>query len=406
MSDWTVLTWKMVNDSALSFFTPFLSSGPKQPHCVGRFCGHIENSSLCGACPWGSRAYYSETSASVCLPCFAPPDLHGWLYLGFITILPVLIFLCNIPTVTSGDESIGDHRATDAIKNGVHEVNITVTAAATNTQLNLEPRCHFALLNTSYTWGLMYFILHLFAALLAVLLFPPIGRLSLHSCVPQQLDDFYSPLLAGPGCASEAAFPYTSLPMAYYALCALGCIGLYGAILSSAGPSVRSTWSRVIRFSLYAYPILCMIVFLFGGLLYFTYPYVLLIVAVLHSVCCFPVLFDYCASCSDESVLPICNPIQLMSAIVFGPKSSCVWVVCLNALCYGYSLLAQSQSLWWVLTLMFLPFLFYVATLPFTHPFAACDGEKLLQLDLVRSSVDAPKHSRNSFPMSEQVVEL
>ncbi|KAA3672759.1 uncharacterized protein DEA37_0006419 [Paragonimus westermani] len=55
---------------------------------------------------------------------------------------------------------------------------------------------------------------------------------------------------------------------------------------------------------------------------------------------------------------------------------------------------------------MFLPFLFYVATLPFTHPFAVCDGEKLLQLDLIRSSVDAPKHSRNSFPMGEQVVEL
>ncbi|KAF6779328.1 hypothetical protein AHF37_01184 [Paragonimus kellicotti] len=332
--------------------------------------------------------------------------MHGWLYLGFIAVLPVLIFLSNTPSVKDGGESIGDHRTTDAIKNGVHDVNITVTEAAINTQLNREYRCPITLLDTSCTWGLVYFLLHLFAALIAILLFPPIGRLSLHSCVPQQLDDFYSPLLAGPGCASEAVFPYTSLPMAYYALCALGCIGLYGALLSSAGPSVRSTWSCMIRLSLYAYPILCMTVFLFGGLLYFTFPYVLLIVAILHSVCGFPVLFDYCASCSDESVLPMCNPIQLASAIVFGPKSSCMWFTCLNAFCYGYSLLAQSLSLWWVLTLMFLPFLFYVATLPFTHPFAVCDGEKLLQLNLVRSSVDAPKHSRTSIPMDEQIVEL
>lgn len=59
--------------------------------CPGLYCGRtvLENSSLseCGACLRG----YRVNAQYVCSPCEKDLTSHDWLYLGFMTILPLII---------------------------------------------------------------------------------------------------------------------------------------------------------------------------------------------------------------------------------------------------------------------------------------------------------------------------
>lgn len=60
--------------------------------CPGLYCGRIylENdvwSDVCGACPRGFRV--NETN--LCVPCTDNPGSYDWLYLGFMTTMPLIM---------------------------------------------------------------------------------------------------------------------------------------------------------------------------------------------------------------------------------------------------------------------------------------------------------------------------
>lgn len=65
--------------------------------CPGLYCGResIEgiNGTLgieCGACPRGFRVDYNSDD-SLCMPCKNDPTTYDWLYLGFMTMLPLIL---------------------------------------------------------------------------------------------------------------------------------------------------------------------------------------------------------------------------------------------------------------------------------------------------------------------------
>lgn len=68
--------------------------------CPGEFCGRVEhglnNYSECGACPRGFRADFR----SVCVYCDGRPELYDWLYLGFMTLLPLVLHWFCIDNVS------------------------------------------------------------------------------------------------------------------------------------------------------------------------------------------------------------------------------------------------------------------------------------------------------------------
>lgn len=67
--------------------------------CPGHYCGRIElgsnNYSDCGACPRGYRA-----ELSICKYCDDKPELYDWLYLGFMSLLPLVLHWFCIDNVS------------------------------------------------------------------------------------------------------------------------------------------------------------------------------------------------------------------------------------------------------------------------------------------------------------------
>lgn len=65
--------------------------------CPGLFCGRTpvgnESWSECGACPQGFRVTDNSSSvpASLCVPCLDGPSTESWMYLGFITIMTMIM---------------------------------------------------------------------------------------------------------------------------------------------------------------------------------------------------------------------------------------------------------------------------------------------------------------------------
>lgn len=68
--------------------------------CPGLYCGQIElssnNYSECGVCPRG----YRSNSNSICEFCDDHPELYDWLYLGFMTLLPLVLHWFCIDNVS------------------------------------------------------------------------------------------------------------------------------------------------------------------------------------------------------------------------------------------------------------------------------------------------------------------
>ncbi|CAL8072273.1 unnamed protein product [Calicophoron daubneyi] len=366
---------------------------PAVPKCPGYFCGRAMNSSTCSACPWGTRVYPLDFAhdQSACQTCLSTPTLHGGLYLGFIALLPLLFFFSIVPAESELSSSTLYKKSDQfvrAISSPVFEfVRSSAQLPRVEQPTDARPKRPCKL----WVLGLCCIILHGIVCILVLLLFPPFGSLSLYTCNPQSLEDFYVPLVASSGCSYEAVFPYTSLPLAYYAISALVSILMH--LLLCISVKNDSDWRRVSYLSLYSYPVLGIIVITFGGLLYFTFPYVLLSLAVSHSVYHFPVLFDFCVKSPDEALTPVCNPTVLFRAALLHIRRY-GWSLIVSALCYSYALLPITDLSYWIIPLSLLPFLIYALTLPFTHPFVAFDGDR------VRNLATGQQFACNAFRLS------
>lgn len=234
--------------SLLMSFTWFLPlqggiNGAFEP-CPGKYCGRVIKEDGkpgdCGACP---RGY--NTNGTVCLECSSSPDLYDWLYLGFMAFLSLIIHWFFIDLFAKRDRK---------------SILLLCVSAFVESTL---------------------------AAIFSLLVSKPQGSLSLTSCKTKQIADWYT-IFFNPKpdyvntihCTQEAVYPLYTIVLMYYAL-SVGLLFLFRPIISHQfcdGQGRDSTYA-----AMYFLPSLAVLHALFGGIIYYSYPYITLTVSVLST---------------------------------------------------------------------------------------------------------------------------
>ncbi|KAL4706343.1 hypothetical protein ACJJTC_016637 [Scirpophaga incertulas] len=285
--------------------------------CPGLYCGRTEREDLswseCGACPRG----YRTNSSSYCMPCDDDPTLYDWQYLGFMVLLPLVLhwFFIDMVSVGKGKESVIMQHICALIE----VVSGTVAA---------------------------------------LLVLPPTGSITLRVCTPEALSDWYT-LLHNPQpdyketlyCTQEAVYPLYTIVLLIYAFSLMMTISLRPWLLTWSSPSPGR---KAIYCALYFYPILVLIHTVAAGLIYCSFPYIIIIISMITSASHFSIKIDQ--SAPALLISSITNSRNLI--ILLGH-----WVV--HA--YGIISLTGFKELWY-LSLVPAPALFYILTAQFTDP--------------------------------------
>uniref|UniRef100_A0A3B3TAU1 Jnk1/mapk8 associated membrane protein n=1 Tax=Paramormyrops kingsleyae TaxID=1676925 RepID=A0A3B3TAU1_9TELE len=197
--------------------------------CPGLYCGKtLINGSFeseCGVCPRGERTNLQK----ICEKCTESPELYDWLYLGFMAMLPL----------------------------GRAVLHVT------------------ALLECGV------------AAVVTLLVNDPVGQLSIRSCRVQMLSDWYT-MLYNPSpdyvttlhCTQEAVFPLYTIVLIYYAFCLVLMMLLRPLLVKKIACGLgKSDRFKSIYAALYFFPILTVLQAVGGGLLYYAFPYIILVLS-------------------------------------------------------------------------------------------------------------------------------
>lgn len=229
---------------------------PPPPFCPGLYCGTVllpdGNWSACGACPRGFRTNIT----SECIPCKEEPTFYDWLYMGFMALLPLTL----------------------------HWFSIDMAAKRRSFTRGVLVLHFSALVETAL------------AAVLTILIVEPRWTFRIRSCRVQKLSDWYTMLHnPNPGydhvlhCTQEAVYPLYTIMLIYYALCLVTLL-LIRPLLASHCLPVRGKTS--IYAAMYFLPILTVLHAVCGGLLYFSFPYVTIILSVISSAAHFAFHLD------------------------------------------------------------------------------------------------------------------
>lgn len=286
------------------------------------YCGRelLSNGSwsACGACPRGFRA----NASSACVPCDDTPLLYDWLYLGFMALLALVLHWFCIDMV--------------AMRRNIPKEVVVLHLSA---------------------------LLEIVAASLITLqLTDPVGHFGIRSCKIKRLSDWYT-LLHNPSpnyeetlhCTQEAAYPLHTMVFVFYALGA--------SIMLIVRPLIaKKCLPKQGKFSIYAalyfYPILAFIHAVGGGLIYYSFPYITIILSVLSNAAHFAFKLNQ----TMKSLL--LNSILDIKSIV---------VILGHWLLYGYGIMAvatlrELSMHFAMLALVPLPAIFYILTARFTDP--------------------------------------
>ncbi|GAB6025245.1 hypothetical protein CHUAL_010667 [Chamberlinius hualienensis] len=302
--------------------------------CPGQYCGRVRlsegNYSICSACPRGYRS-----SMSVCVECTDEPTFYDWLFLGFMAMLPLILHWCSIDVASRRRR----YRACD-------------------TALHSKRR---------YTWGVL--LLHLSAlvetsaaALFTILLVKPRWTLEILSCKVQHLSDWYT-MLHNPSpdyeatlyCTQEAVYPLYTMVLIYYASCLTMMLLLRPWVASKCLPGKGKL---SIYAAMYFLPILTILHAICGGLLYYAFPYITIILSVISSAAHFACQLDQ----------------SMKSLILTTIKDIRNFVILLGHwLLHAYGIIAITQLKdipfhAGLISLVPLPALFYIFTARFTDP--------------------------------------
>ncbi|XP_016347824.1 JNK1/MAPK8-associated membrane protein-like [Sinocyclocheilus anshuiensis] len=213
--------------------------------CPGLYCGRtIINDSFegeCGVCPRGQRTNYEK----ICEECSGSPELYDWLYLGFMAMLPLVLHWFFI-------EWYSGKKSSSALFQ-----HITALFECTA------------------------------AAIVTLLLNDPVGQLSIRSCEVKVLSDWYT-MLYNPSpdyvttlhCTQEAVFPLYTIVLIYYAFCLVFMMLLRPLLVKKIACGLGKTDRfRSIYAALYFFPILTVLQAVGGGLLYYAFPYIILVLS-------------------------------------------------------------------------------------------------------------------------------
>nr|CAG4648162.1 EOG090X0BGA [Moina brachiata]SVE93202.1 EOG090X0BGA [Moina brachiata] len=296
--------------------------------CPGYYCGrqliaNDENGTVwgpCGACP---RSYRVNTSWA-CSECTDSPSVYDWMYISFMALLGLLSQWYCIELLLSTPQ-------------------FTLKSLTTHMSALLES---------------------LMSIFITLLVHEPYGQLSLKSCTVVRLADWYT-VFHNPNpnyeevlqCAQEAVYPLYSLVFVHYGLCVLMLL-LVRPWVHKIFHVVDHEASRPIYAALYLFPTLTLIHGLAAGLIYYAFPYIIILLSLMSHA------FHF-ASRADQSWRALLQ--ETISnfhnlTVVVGH-----WVL------HGFGLVAltmwvQPQLLATILILVPLPTLLYVVLSRFTDP--------------------------------------
>ncbi|KAG8013447.1 JNK1/MAPK8-associated membrane protein, partial [Nibea albiflora] len=221
--------------------------------CPGLYCGRMMvNGSVegdCGVCPRGERTNLHK----VCERCTESPELYDWLYLGFMAMLPLVLHWFFIEWYS------GKKRW--AVFKHVFQV-----LCCSISQPCLE--CSVS-------------------AVVTLLVTEPVGLLSIRSCRVQMLSDWYT-MLYNPSpdyvntlhCTQEAVYPLYTIVLIYYAFCLVLMMLLRPLLVKKIACGLgKSDRFKSIYAALYFFPILTVLQAVGGGLLYYAFPYIILVLS-------------------------------------------------------------------------------------------------------------------------------
>jgi len=290
--------------------------------CPGIYCGREllldGNWTDCGACPRGFRSNLS----SACVPCEDMPMFYDWLYLGFMALLALVLHWFFIDMV--------------AMSRNIPKEVIAMHASA------------------------LFEIVA--ASLITLQLMDPMGSFRIRSCKTRRLSDWYT-LLHNPTpnyetslhCTQEAVYPLYTMVFIFYALGVL--------IMLLVRPIVAKKFlPRQGKFSIYAalyfFPVLAVLHAVGGGLIYYSFPYITIILSVLSNAAHFAFKLN-----------------QTMKSLLLSSVSDVKNVVVIlgHWLLHGYGVMAVATLRGVsihpaMLVLVPLPALFYILTARFTDP--------------------------------------
>uniref|UniRef100_A0A803VZV4 JNK1/MAPK8 associated membrane protein n=1 Tax=Ficedula albicollis TaxID=59894 RepID=A0A803VZV4_FICAL len=125
------------------------------------------------------------------------------------------------------------------------------------------------------------------AAVVTLLLSDPVGSLRIRSCRVKKLSDWYT-MLYNPSpdyittvhCTHEAVYPLYTIVFIYYAFCLVLMMLLRPLLVKKIACGLgRSDRFKSIYAALYFFPILTVLQAVGGGLLYYAFPYIILVLS-------------------------------------------------------------------------------------------------------------------------------
>ncbi|XP_037037054.1 JNK1/MAPK8-associated membrane protein-like [Bradysia coprophila] len=282
--------------------------------CPGIYCGRLklENDtwSDCGACP---RGY--QVDESRCIPCTDTPTQYDWLYLGFMALMPLIGSWFFIDMV-SKEQSF------------------------TKGQLIL----HFS--------ALMEVVV---SAIVTLFIYEPVFSFVIHSCQVKKLSDWYT-LFHNPSpnygeklyCTQEAVFPLQTMVLVFYLLCIVSMM----MIRPCLNKIFLKKGKTAIYCSLYFIPVLSLLHTVAGGLIYYSFPYLSVIISMISNAVHFSLKLD-----QSMKSLVLSSVKEMKNTVVIVGH----WLL----LAYGIISLDQHLAF-----LAFVPFpaIFYIITVKFTDP--------------------------------------
>ncbi|XP_071962366.1 JNK1/MAPK8-associated membrane protein-like [Antedon mediterranea] len=237
-------------DPMIDPFSPISGNEFSAGTCPGLYCGRVlynetmpDNSNWtyteCRACPKGER----PDEYSICQSCLGDPDLYAWLYLGFMFLITLVLHFFFI-----------DHFS--------KEVKVVI-------------------LHTSS------FVECVAAAIFTLLSVEPVGDLKIQSCKVNMVSDWYT-MFSNPTpdykhkihCTQEAVYPLYSMVFIFFGYQWVLMV-LFRPLLSVK--LCKNQGRNSIYAALYFLPILVVIHAVFAGIIYYSFPFVVIVISLITS---------------------------------------------------------------------------------------------------------------------------
>jgi len=308
--------------------------------CPGLYCGRTDRGvdsntsegrySECGPCERGWRVY-NPSKSSVCQQCQDPPELYDWLYLGFIVLFTLL----------------------------AHWVAVDFTAKSRRFTKEILILHASALLEVGVS------------AVSTLVISQPFGEFSLHSCRVSRLSDWYT-LLHNPTpnyetklyCTQEAVYPLFTMVFIFYSFSLISMLIIRPFLASKFLPGKGR---NAIYAALYFFPIFALTHGVLGGVIYYSYPYIIILASIV--------------SCAAHYAFKLDQSVKsLLMTSVTDTRNLVILLGHWGLHAYGIVAVTELKQMSLHLSLIGLvpiPALFYILTARFTDPARIMGGSEL-----------------------------